>query len=246
MWEARDQLTARRPSRPNHRDLRRRPGHPLPARVHRCHRQGDPQHPEQIRRRCGHQLAARRSQPGGDHLPHARPSARRHRQRRAGIRRRAPSSIYADTGYNAFASSIASRQKTIYQGANDGMLHAFDATTGAELWAYVPRAAYPRLNALTDPLYSHQFNVDGTPTVGDVDFANTASGGSGNETGAPSWWAASARAARASTRSTSPIRPRAAKPREPIQRRRRSCGSSPTHRRRRASRPTSDTRSASP
>ena len=45
------------------------------------------------------------------------------------------------------------------------MLHAFDATSGAELWAYVPRVAYPRLNALSDPLYSHQFTVDGTPTV---------------------------------------------------------------------------------
>jgi type IV pilus assembly protein PilY1 len=86
-------------------------------------------------------------------------------------------SVYADSGYNAFASSIASRQKAIYQAANDGMLHAFNATTGAEAWAYVPLVAYPRLNALTDPLYSHQFIVDGTPAVGDADLGNTASGG---------------------------------------------------------------------
>ncbi len=85
-------------------------------------------------------------------------------------------STYADTGYNAFASSVASRQKAIYQGANDGMLHAFNATSGEELWAYVPRSTYPRLNAMSDPQYSHQFTVDGTPTVGDVDFGNTASG----------------------------------------------------------------------
>jgi type IV pilus assembly protein PilY1 len=83
------------------------------------------------------------------------------------------SAFYADAGYNAFTTSMATRQKMIYQGANDGMLHAFDATNGAELWAYVPRIAYSRLNALTDPLYSHQFNVDGTPTVADVDFGHT-------------------------------------------------------------------------
>ncbi|HEY6509659.1 MAG TPA: PilC/PilY family type IV pilus protein, partial [Vicinamibacterales bacterium] len=85
-------------------------------------------------------------------------------------------SIYADPGYNAFASSIEARDKTIYQAANDGMVHAFDATNGAERWAYVPRIAYPRLNMLTDPLYTHQFIVDGTPTAGDVDLGNTASG----------------------------------------------------------------------
>ncbi len=89
---------------------------------------------------------------------------------------------YADTGYNAFATSVTARQKTIYQGANDGMLHAFDASTGDEMWAYVPHAVYPRLNALTDPLYSHQFTVDGTPTVGDVDFNRTAS-----LSGGPNW-----------------------------------------------------------
>jgi len=88
---------------------------------------------------------------------------------------------YSDSGYDSFAQSIATRGKTIYQAANDGMLHAFDAGTGAELWSYVPASAYPRLNALTNPLYTHQFSVDGIPVAADVDLANTASsGGSGN------------------------------------------------------------------
>jgi type IV pilus assembly protein PilY1 len=91
-----------------------------------------------------------------------------------------PFANYADTGYNLFAATVGSRTKMIYQAANDGMLHAFDATSGAEGWAYVPAIAYPRLNALTNPLYTHQFSVDGTPTVGDVDIANTASGGYGS------------------------------------------------------------------
>jgi type IV pilus assembly protein PilY1 len=86
---------------------------------------------------------------------------------------------YVDAGYDSFSSSIASRRKMIYQAANDGMLHAFDASNGDELWAYVPASVYARLNALTNPLYSHQFTVDGTPTAGDADLANTVSGGRG-------------------------------------------------------------------
>ncbi|WP_241093164.1 pilus assembly protein [Xanthomonas bonasiae] len=51
---------------------------------------------------------------------------------------------------------------TVYVGANDGMLHAFDAGTGAELFAYVPGALAMRdLATLADPDYTHQFFVDG-------------------------------------------------------------------------------------
>jgi type IV pilus assembly protein PilY1 len=53
----------------------------------------------------------------------------------------------------------------VFQPANDGMLHAFDAVTGQELWAYVPYNVLPRLKRLADPLYEHEFFVDGTPTV---------------------------------------------------------------------------------
>ena len=81
---------------------------------------------------------------------------------------------YADDGYAEFAASIAGRRRVVYVAANDGMLHAFDAGvggnagTGAELWAYVPAAVAGSLNALTGTAYSHQFTVDGTPTVGDA------------------------------------------------------------------------------
>jgi type IV pilus assembly protein PilY1 len=88
---------------------------------------------------------------------------------------------YADDGYDSFSTtSAASRGRTLYQAANDGMLHAFDAGDGRELWAYVPGVVYGKLNALTDPLYTHQFNVDGTPAAGDVDLANTLDGGRGS------------------------------------------------------------------
>ncbi len=53
----------------------------------------------------------------------------------------------------------------IYCGANDGMLHAFDAASGEELFAYIPRLLFGQLRLLADPGYRHRFYVDLTPTV---------------------------------------------------------------------------------
>lgn len=77
---------------------------------------------------------------------------------------------YADTGYGDFKTSINARAGVVYVSANDGMLHAFSAATGIELWAYVPTAALPNLYALADKQYAtqHQYLVDGTPVVQDV------------------------------------------------------------------------------
>ncbi len=77
---------------------------------------------------------------------------------------------YADAGYAAFKAGTASRAPVVYAAANDGMLHAFNAGTGAELWAYVPTAVMPRLYRLADTSYStsHQYSVDGAPVIGDV------------------------------------------------------------------------------
>lgn len=75
--------------------------------------------------------------------------------------------------YSSFRQSNLNRQQVIYIGANDGMLHAFDASTGSELFAYIPSPVVSKLNLLTNPNYSHQFYVDGSPTILDV-FASTA------------------------------------------------------------------------
>ena len=80
---------------------------------------------------------------------------------------------YSDTGYAAFAEQVATRRRMVYAAANDGMLHAFDAANGAELWAYVPGLVAGSLNALTSPAYSHQFTVDGTPAVADIHTGGT-------------------------------------------------------------------------
>ena len=53
----------------------------------------------------------------------------------------------------------------IYAGGNDGMLHAFNAATGAEIFAYIPNLVFGNLKLLTDPAYTHRFYVDLTPAV---------------------------------------------------------------------------------
>jgi type IV pilus assembly protein PilY1 len=53
----------------------------------------------------------------------------------------------------------------VYAGGNDGMLHAFDADTGIERFAYIPRLVFANLKELTDPGYDHLFYVDLTPFI---------------------------------------------------------------------------------
>ncbi|MDQ3189047.1 MAG: PilC/PilY family type IV pilus protein [Pseudomonadota bacterium] len=58
-------------------------------------------------------------------------------------------------------------------GANDGMLHVLDArvgqaTSGREVFAFVPRSLYFTLSDLTSPAYAHRFYVDGPVIESDV------------------------------------------------------------------------------
>ena len=92
-----------------------------------------------------------------------------------------PAAFYPDdldaAPYSTFAAAQAERQHVIYVGANDGMLHGFKAakTTsesggGAEIFAFIPRAVYPKLAALTASNYReyHQAYVDSGATAGDA------------------------------------------------------------------------------
>ncbi|MEH3022671.1 MAG: PilC/PilY family type IV pilus protein [Pseudomonas oryzihabitans] len=76
-----------------------------------------------------------------------------------------------DTSYADFRTANLNRERRIYVGANDGMLHAFD-DQGAEVFAFIPSAVIPTLNKLADRSYNggHQAYVDNTPVVGDVYF----------------------------------------------------------------------------
>jgi type IV pilus assembly protein PilY1 len=61
---------------------------------------------------------------------------------------------------------------TIYVGANDGMLHAFDVKTGEERFAFIPSQVHDHLLALGIPAYlnRHRYYVDATPVAGRMTF----------------------------------------------------------------------------
>lgn len=77
---------------------------------------------------------------------------------------------YTDSGHSSYVGTTATRKAMLYGAANDGMLHAFDASTGSELWAFVPSFVMPNLWKLADTEYRnrHTFFADGTPVVGDI------------------------------------------------------------------------------
>ncbi|MCS6944636.1 MAG: PilC/PilY family type IV pilus protein [Sutterellaceae bacterium] len=62
------------------------------------------------------------------------------------------------------------RPATLWVGSNGGMFQAFDARTGVEKFAYVPRAVIRNLPLLVDPDYTHRYLVDGVPAQGDAYF----------------------------------------------------------------------------
>jgi type IV pilus assembly protein PilY1 len=77
------------------------------------------------------------------------------------------SSLIGDTANPAPVYVKASN--TVFVAANDGMLHAFNAQTGVEHFAYIPGGVnFANLNALSSPTYSHKFINDGEITVSDL------------------------------------------------------------------------------
>ena len=85
-----------------------------------------------------------------------------------------PNGPYFTPSYFAFQKTHAARPSMLYVGANDGMLHGFDARTGVEKFAFIPNGVYPKLGSLTTPLYNqnHQFFVNGSPQSDDVKFTD--------------------------------------------------------------------------
>lgn len=97
---------------------------------------------------------------------------------------RAPQFNFGDAvtpSYASFKTAEASRQGVLYVAANDGMLHAFNADTGDEMWAFVPNIVMPDLYRLADSNYAnnHHYYVDGSPEIMDiyVDSATSATSG---------------------------------------------------------------------
>lgn len=87
----------------------------------------------------------------------------------------APNDVYTDASYTSFVTANKTRTPLLYVGANDGMLHAFNASTGAEAFAFIPNAVFSNLVNLTSTVYnqSHQFFVNGSPQTKDVQFSDS-------------------------------------------------------------------------
>ncbi len=97
---------------------------------------------------------------------------------------------FADDTYREFRQKYQQRRQMVYVGANDGMLHAFNAgffdsktykyelslngetahPLGAELWSYVPYNLLPHLQWLAAEDYPHVYYVDGSAKQYDVNI----------------------------------------------------------------------------
>ena len=76
------------------------------------------------------------------------------------------------------SASVQGRTPVVYVGANDGMLHGFNASltgndAGQEVFAYIPGALFSStagegLHYLADQNYAHKFYTDLSPVVSDV------------------------------------------------------------------------------
>jgi len=96
------------------------------------------------------------------------------------------------TGYQEFFNRQENRRRVLFAGANDGMLHAFDAgrafiktlpredpnparkvvrygdDKGKEIFSYIPRAVLPTVRDLAESPVSHRWGVDAPAAAGDV------------------------------------------------------------------------------
>lgn len=81
-----------------------------------------------------------------------------------------PVAGYTFDNYLTYVVDNISRPPRVAVGANDGMLHVFDANTGDEVFAYVPSMVVANLSKLTTNPYVHTYFVDGKLTAGDARF----------------------------------------------------------------------------
>lgn len=72
------------------------------------------------------------------------------------------------SSYRQFLLNKKKRIGQVLVGANDGMLHAFNANNGDETFAFVPKAVLGSLYKLGDLNYLHQYYVDGPVVEADV------------------------------------------------------------------------------
>jgi type IV pilus assembly protein PilY1 len=79
-----------------------------------------------------------------------------------------PNRYFEDVGFSGsggFYDTNKGRTKMVIVGANDGMLHAFNAGTGVEEWAFIPPSVLKTLKLMPS---AHTYYVDASPKVSDV------------------------------------------------------------------------------
>lgn len=70
--------------------------------------------------------------------------------------------------YRSFVTTKQGREGVLFVGGNDGMLHGFRDSNGAEVFGFIPRALLSSLPALASPSYEHRYFVDGQMTESDA------------------------------------------------------------------------------
>lgn len=97
-------------------------------------------------------------------------------------------SIYEDSYYrsvnnysnfinsNNCGGSCANRKEIILAGSNAGILHAFDTSTGDELWGFIPPSMLnklPKIISSTPYVTNAIYGVDGSPVVKDIFYGGS-------------------------------------------------------------------------
>ena len=80
-----------------------------------------------------------------------------------------------DPEYPAFIEEHKNRRTLIWVGGNDGMMHAIDARTGIEVYAFIPFNLLAKLKALPDgnAIGAPDYFVDSSPKLADVRIGTT-------------------------------------------------------------------------
>ena len=79
-----------------------------------------------------------------------------------------PAGTFGQSSYGAFLTTKTAREGVLFVGANDGMMHGFRDSNGAEVFAFVPRAVMPNMHLLSSRSYNHQYYVDGPSVEADA------------------------------------------------------------------------------
>ena len=80
----------------------------------------------------------------------------------------------------------SNRKEIVYAGSNNGILHAFEASNGNELWGYIPPNVLGNLEKVPSSKANSTnaiYGIDGSPVVKDIYFDDTPNDGSTN----PRW-----------------------------------------------------------